>query len=109
MTTFPESGVVRPATQSSSVVFPAPDGPKMIVIPGAMAEVMSSVKSLPVLGKRLRNCTVSTFWDAELLNELPVLVLFVLVCLDRKDLNHLSTSLKAGSGHEGSQRKTFGG
>lgn len=42
-----------PEMQSSSVVFPAPDGPKTIVIPGAAVNERSSTKSRPAAEKCL--------------------------------------------------------
>ena len=41
---YPRSGVVKPAMQSSRVVFPAPDAPKMMVMPCATVNVTSSSK-----------------------------------------------------------------
>jgi len=41
---YPRSGVVKPAMQSSRVVFPAPDAPKMMVMPCAIVNVTSSSK-----------------------------------------------------------------
>lgn len=60
----PESGTVSPAMQSSSVVFPAPDGPKRIVMPAGMANAALSSKSPPP-ANRLRICADSTPFSDE--------------------------------------------
>ena len=75
MAILPESGVTRPATQSSSVVFPAPEGPKMIVMPGATVNATSRVKWLALLEKRLRRATVKLSRDAESVGRLMLSVL----------------------------------
>src|SRR5712671_1253817 len=41
----PTSGITSPATQSSKVVFPAPDGPKRMVNPGVAWNSTSRAKS----------------------------------------------------------------
>src|SRR5450631_6587 len=51
----PESGLVNPATQSSRVVLPAPDGPNRIVNPGAAWNSTSRTNSWDCAAKRLRN------------------------------------------------------
>src|SRR5579872_5879385 len=66
MAILPVWGVARPATQSSSVVLPAPDGPKIMVIPGAIVNATSSVKLLALLEKRLWRATARPSAAAEL-------------------------------------------
>ena len=53
----PESGLANPATQSSRVVLPAPEGPKTIVNPGAAWNSTSRANSSPPEGIRLRRET----------------------------------------------------
>src|SRR6202034_518937 len=55
----PESGLVNPATQSSTVVFPAPDGPNRMVNPGAARNSASRTNSCPGAANRLRNPAAS--------------------------------------------------
>ena len=50
----PTSGVVKPATQSSSVVFPDPDAPNRMVNPGTALNSTSSENSRSADGKLLR-------------------------------------------------------
>jgi hypothetical protein len=50
----PASGSSQPATQSSNVVFPAPEGPNRMVNPGAALKSTSSANSRSVEAKRLR-------------------------------------------------------
>src|SRR5579862_7988236 len=54
----PESGVRRPAIESSSVVFPAPEAPNRMVKPGSAWNVTSSVKSCASVVCRRESCTL---------------------------------------------------
>ncbi len=54
MTILPASGAARPATQSSSVVFPDPEGPNRMVNPGAALKSTSSENGRSVAEKFLR-------------------------------------------------------
>src|SRR5438034_716107 len=57
----PESGLVSPARQSSSVVLPAPEAPKRMVTPGESAKSTSSVNSRPAPLRRFLMCAESVF------------------------------------------------
>ena len=56
----PASGRARPAMQSSKVDFPAPEGPKRIVMPGGTSRETSRTKEgAPALRRSLRICAAS--------------------------------------------------
>src|SRR5258707_141550 len=55
----PESGVVSPATQSSKVVLPAPEGPNKIVKPGAAGNSTSRLNVCDCAARRLWNRATS--------------------------------------------------
>jgi hypothetical protein len=50
----PSSGITIPAMQSSTVVFPAPEGPNKMVNPGSALNSTCNEKSRPVERKPLR-------------------------------------------------------